>query len=556
MKHIKLWLTTMAVLLCSVTASAHDFVVGGIYYSITSSSDLTVAVTYRGNSYSQYSDEYSGAVIIPSTVTYNSKTYSVTSIGNEAFRDCSSLTAINIPKDMTSIGGRAFYNCWRLTIITIPENSQLTSIEERAFQYSNSLTSITIPKSVTSIGDYAFYECSKLTTITIPEGVTSIGGHAFYNCSSLTSITLPEGVTSIGGYAFYHCGNLTSITLPESVTTIEKLAFCGCSSLTAITIPESVTSIGDEAFEECSSLTAINIPKGVTSIASGAFCACSSLTTITIPESVKSIGIIAFGHCPKLLDVYCYAETVPSANTNAFYGSSPENITLHVLASALETYKTTAPWSSFGKFEVLTPRSVTLTINQYGSGTYCSEYALDFSEIEGLKAYAATGYNTRTGVVTLTRVMTAKAGEGLFIKGEPGDYMVPVMEDTDDNTLNMLVGTLTNTDLNGTSTDGLYTNYKYTIKVGDAEPMFYQFDDGSTLAAERAYLQIPTRWLPQAESKAIRLRFVNSETTDIEEIESTENDEQSTAIYDLIGRRVENPSKGCVYIVNGCKVIY
>ena len=136
MKHIKLWLTTMAVLLCSVTASAHDFVVGGIYYSITSSSDLTVAVTYRGNSYSQYSDEYSGAVIIPSTVTYNSKTYSVTSIGNEAFRDCSSLTAINIPKDMTSIGGRAFYNCWRLTIITIPENSQLTSIEERAFQYS------------------------------------------------------------------------------------------------------------------------------------------------------------------------------------------------------------------------------------------------------------------------------------------------------------------------------------------------------------------------------------------------------------------------------------
>jgi hypothetical protein len=110
--------------------------------------------------------------------------------------------------------------------------------------------------------------------------------------------------------------------------------------------------------------------------------------------------------------------------------------------------------------------------------------------------------------------------------------------------------------LNGTSDDGNYTNYKYTIKVGDAEPMFYQFDDGSTLSAERAYLQIPTKWLPQVDSKAIRLRFVNGETTDIEEVESTDNSEQTTVIYDLMGRRVENPSKGCVYIVNGRKVVY
>ena len=130
------------------------------------------------------------------------------------------------------------------------------------------------------------------------------------------------------------------------------------------------------------------------------------------------------------------------------------------------------------------------------------------------------------------------------------------MEDTDDNTLNMLVGTLTNTDLNGTSADGLYTNYKYTIKVGDAEPMFYQFADGSTLSAERAYLQIPTKWLPQTESKAIRLRFVSGETTEIEDIEPTDNGRKSTTIFDLMGRRVENPSKGCVYIVNGRKIVY
>ena len=108
MNIIKIWLTTIAALLCSLTASAHDFEVGGIYYNITSSADLTVSVTYRGSSYSSYSDEYSGVVTIPSTVTYDSKTYSVTSIGNYAFYNCSSLTSIIIPEGVTSIGSYAF----------------------------------------------------------------------------------------------------------------------------------------------------------------------------------------------------------------------------------------------------------------------------------------------------------------------------------------------------------------------------------------------------------------------------------------------------------------
>ena len=134
MNIIKIWLTTIAALLCSLTASAHDFEVCGIYYNITSSADLTVSVTYRGSSYSSYSDEYSGVVTIPSTVTYDSKTYSVTSIGNYAFYNCSSLTSITIPEGVTSIGYYAFYCC-------------------------SSLASITIPESVTSIGSETFYCC-------------------------------------------------------------------------------------------------------------------------------------------------------------------------------------------------------------------------------------------------------------------------------------------------------------------------------------------------------------------------------------------------------------
>ena len=483
-----------------------------------------------------------------------------------------SIKNVTIEEGVTSIGSSAFYNCNNLTSIIIPES--VKSIEDYAFEYCSSLNSITIPQSVTSIKDYTFTGCTNLVSAIIPEGVTTIGRYAFSNCSSLKSIIIPEGVTAIGYRAFDGCSSLTSIIIPESVNEIGGYAFNCCNSITLncpnigewfsqneaikeIVLGEKVTSIANRAFQYCSNLTSVTISESLTSIGGWAFFSCTSLKTISIPENSKltSIGERAFGGCRNLTSIIC-KKAIPPTITSTTFADVDKSIPLYVFQPYMSIYQSALYWKEFANIKGIIPQECALTINQYGSGTYCSPYALDFSEVAGLKAYAATGYNTRTGVVTLTRVMTAKAGEGLFIKGEPGDYMVPVMEDTDDNTLNMLVGTLTSTDLNGTSDDGNYTNYKYTIKVGDAEPMFYQFDDGSTLAAERAYLQIPTKWLPQTESKAIRLRFVNGATTNIEEIESTENGEQSTAIYDLMGRRVENPSKGCVYIVNGCKVIY
>ena len=134
-------------------------------------------------------------------------------------------------------------------------------------------------------------------------------------------------------------------------------------------------------------------------------------------------------------------------------------------------------------------------------------------------------------------------------------YEVPVIEEADDNSLNMLVGALTETSVNATSGDGLYANYKYTIKEGETAPMFYQFADGSTMGAGKAYLQIPVAWLPQtSETKSISLRFDEGEgTTDMEEF--TIDNSQLTIIYDLYGRRVAQPVKGGIYIVNGKKVI-
>ena len=135
----------------------------------------------------------------------------------------------------------------------------VTSIGEDAFGYCTGLTSVTIPNSVTSIGDYAFYQCTALTSVTIGDGVTTIGDEAFNRCSNLTSVTMGNGVTTIGYCAFSNCNSLTSITIPNSVTTIGVAAFSRCNSLTSVIIGNGVTSIGNETFYGCNSLTSVAV---------------------------------------------------------------------------------------------------------------------------------------------------------------------------------------------------------------------------------------------------------------------------------------------------------
>ena len=225
---------------------------------------------------------------------------SVISIGDSAFRGNYSLPTVTIPSSVTSIGAYAFSGCHSLTSIIISEG--VTSIGDYAFSAS-ALETVTIPSSVISIGDRAFEGCRSLTSIIISEGVTSIGYNAFGNCESLTSITIPSSVTSIGNAAFYFCKSLTSITIPPSVTSIGDCAFRQCSGLTSITISEGVTNIGIWAFDRCTSLTSIIIPPSVTSIGSYAFYRCSSLTSISVPESVTSIGAYAFQGCSNLISI-------------------------------------------------------------------------------------------------------------------------------------------------------------------------------------------------------------------------------------------------------------
>ena len=351
MKHLYLEsILSMFFCMVSLTASAYDRIVDGIYYNLNSSTNEAEVAFYKLSD--ENANAYQGSVIIPSSFTYGVKTYNVTSIGSGAFSYCSGLTSIDIPNSVTSIGDYAFFNCSGLTSIDIPNS--VTTIGEGVLAGCSSLVSViinngnttydsrnncnaiietatnkliagsqntTIPNSVTSIGELAFYNCSSLTSVTIPNSVTSIGNRAFFGCINLTSVTIPNSVTTIGYSAFESCSGLTSITIPNSVITIEEKVFSGCSGLTSITIPNSVTTIGEKAFSGCSSLTSITIPNSVTSIEKNAFWECSSLASVSIGNGVTSIGESVFSNCSGLTSIDI-PNNVTSIGLGAFFGCS------------------------------------------------------------------------------------------------------------------------------------------------------------------------------------------------------------------------------------------
>jgi hypothetical protein len=177
-KHLHLKMAMLcigAVLWCSqgMVAYADTYVaIDSFFYLLNEESHTATVTRYTG---------VLAEVEIPSSIKSGGVEYSVTTIGNRAFINCTCLS-VTIPNSVTEIGDSTFFK-------------------------STSLTSVTIPNSVTLIGDWAFQQCYSLASVTIPNSVTKIGQSAFLNCSSLTSVTIPNSVTTIGNYAFEGCNH-------------------------------------------------------------------------------------------------------------------------------------------------------------------------------------------------------------------------------------------------------------------------------------------------------------------------------------------------------------
>ncbi|MBO7145894.1 MAG: leucine-rich repeat domain-containing protein [Salinivirgaceae bacterium] len=265
-----------------------------LQYEITS--DKTVQVI-KSADYTELTD-----IVIPETVEIDGKTYTVTSIGKDAFEYCNKITNVSIPNTVVEISSYAFFNC-------------------------DNLISMVIPNSVTHIGHGVFYGCDNLTSVNIPNSVISFDNQVFTNCQKLTEINVASDNS--------HFSSEEGVLFNKDKT---ELMYFPAGKTGEYSIPNTVTTIADEAFGYCYGLESVNIPNSVKIIDEDAFIS-TSLTTVNIPDGVKTIGHGAFGNC-YYLESATISKTVTELSPMSFYGCS--NLTRIDVASGNQNYASDA----------------------------------------------------------------------------------------------------------------------------------------------------------------------------------------------------------------------
>lgn len=342
--------------------------IDGLYYDLNTS-EHTASVTYESTTETNYAS-LPANVVIPSSITYNGITFSVTKINDRAFANCTVLESISIPASVSEVGSKTsyqyylpFYKCTALKCVRFEDGSLPVSLgayysstigglfngcpleevyigRNITYDYSNyskletflanygyspfynqaKLAKITISSSVTEIPPYLFYKNAAFTTTTLPN-VKKIGSYAFKECTKLTTLNIGQDLEEIGTHAFYGCSNITKLTLPEATTTIGDGAFYNCSSITEVTVGSSLKTIGSDAFSGCASFTALVLPDGFTTMGKCAFENCKKLTIAKLGNSLTAIPEKAFKNCIALSEMVIPATAVSIGN-QAFYNDS------------------------------------------------------------------------------------------------------------------------------------------------------------------------------------------------------------------------------------------
>ena len=294
MKSQTITLVLLSLLVFTNTISASDTAVDGIYYNFDDAT-LTAKVTYRGAEddwmYDTTGDlAYVGHLVIPASVTYNGKVYTVVGLDTDALINSKKLLTLSLPATVTSIGTRAFTLCNALQSITVDDaNPALMSYDGLLYYRGNPLTLGVVPRGKTG-------------ALELPDGLTEIPSGKFQK-SSIESVIIPNSVTTIKDGAFSECKLLVDITIGNQVHTIERSAFMNDTALQVVQLPASVRTIGASAFLGCFNLIYLTIKEGLTTIEESAFSGCSSLCGIYLPSTLGSIGNMAFYNCFNLATV-------------------------------------------------------------------------------------------------------------------------------------------------------------------------------------------------------------------------------------------------------------
>ena len=530
--------------------------------------------------------------------TTNGITYRVTAIGDWAFYNCSGITSVEIPGSVMALGKMAFAYCTSLKEVIIKDATEALNykydqtnlgyffkdspieymyigrdLENCPFDYyygqwRKTLKTVVFGSGVTTISNSFFDTCSKLSSVTFSNSVKNIGINAFRDCNNITNIVLPNSLLSIGAYAFEGCA-IANITIPKNVTQIGRRAFgkskyiesilvesgnsvydsrSNCNAIietstnTLISgckntkIPNSVTSIGDCAFHVCTTLTDIEIPNSVVSIGESAFTTCTGITNVIIPGSATSIGDYAFQNCSNLNDI--------KFNSNPSLGeyAIPSTAKCHLI---LDDGNTT-------DFDITNANtyadvSFSRTIAEGKYGTIILPFAPNATSLENYAFYELA--ESGDGYMKFEEVATPVANTPYIYTLREGKENIAIT--AGETTISSTVETPV---VDGWQTVGSFTNQALDTRSGN----YYAFSPSKneinkitknlTVLPYRAYFKSDN-----ASKSAFSVHI--SGTTGIKEVLSSEIDGFDTeVIYDLSGRKILDPVRGGIYIINGKKV--
>ena len=503
----------------------------------------------------------------------------LTTIGGSAFERCEALKSITIPASVETIGQYCFGWCSALESVTYEDGSILTAIEGNAFQGCNALKSITIPASVGTIGMYCFASCSALESVTYEDGstLTSIGNNAFDFCGSLKSITIPASVETIGENCFSVCTALESVTFEEGckLSSIANSAFNWCSALQSITIPASVKTIGQYCFAGCTTLSSVTIGESVTGIGVSAFSDIPDGAVITCLSYVQKIvdvqessfnpkSVLRVYYTPNYSDLSSYfsrVEGIPVTITDGAVDNYEDIYEEDILLSCMEYKRTLLADSRWNALYVPFEIPVAEIADKYDVA-YINDVRLYDSnndgeidengmEVEVVYVKSGTLHANTPYLIRVKKTLSAEAKEEARAMNLALSTKLCLAEEKDYDCSSLYKTFTFGGIYNKTAAEDLPGAYAISSD-GIWQPM----SDGSSLKPFRIYMKIENRdgtpFQPDAAEAGIRIRVAGEDNAT--GIAETEGDNGKAEIYDIAGRRVQNPAKG-IYVVNGKKTV-